>query len=136
MGFEAMDRATEKGYEKFTNMAQHFYSVLKEAIQTREDLKVFLLAHSENIGDIMNPYYKIKTLGKMIDNVLTMEGLFTYVFFTVRKLNDDGIMEYKFMTNSDGTNTAKTPMGCFDSLLIDNDLQVVFDKINEYNGIL
>jgi hypothetical protein len=70
----------------------------------------------------------------MIDNMITMEGLFTYVLFTTRLVNDDGIVEYKFITNSDGTNTAKTPMGCFDSVLIDNDLQYVFNKIDEYNN--
>lgn len=134
MAFEAMDRAGEKGYDKFTQMAQHFYSVLKEAMLAREDLKVFILAHSENVGDALNPSYKIKTLGKMIDNMITVEGLFTYVFFTQKKANDDGVIEYKFITNADGMTTAKTPMGCFPELLIDNDLQYVFDKIDEYNG--
>lgn len=133
MAFEAMDRASEKGYEKFTQMAQHFYSILKEAMGMREDLKVFILAHSENIGDALNPSFKIKTLGKMIDNMITVEGLFTYVLFTVKRANDEGVIEYKFVTNSDGTNTAKTPMGCFNELFIDNDLQYVFDKIDEYN---
>lgn len=129
-----MDRAGEKGYEKFTQMAQHFFSVLKESMNAREDLKVFILAHSENMGDALNPSYKIKTLGKMIDNMITVEGLFTYVLFTAKIKNDDGNIEYKFITNSDGSTTAKTPMGCFDSLLIDNDLEFVFNKIDEYNG--
>jgi len=66
MSFEAMDRASEKGYEKFTQIAQHFYSILKEAIDMRDDLKVFILTHSENIGDALNPAYKIKTIGKEI----------------------------------------------------------------------
>lgn len=134
MSFEAMDRAQEKGYEKFTQFAQHFYSVLKEASGLRDNLKVFILTHSENIGDALNPSYKIKTVGKMIDNMITIEGLFTYVLFTIRKQNDDGIMEYKFITNSNGQNTAKTPMGCFAEEFIDNDLQYVFNKIDEYNG--
>lgn len=132
--FEAMDRAGEKGFDKFSQMAQHFFSVLKEAMGMRDGLKVFILCHSENSGDELNPQYKIKTLGRMIDNMITIEGLFTYVLFTVRKQNEEGVMEYKFMTNSDGTNTAKTPMDCFDSPLIDNDLQYVFQKIDEYNG--
>lgn len=66
MSFEAMDRAQEKGYEKFTQFAQHFYSVLKEASGLRDNLKVFILTHSENIGDALNPSYKIKTVGKEI----------------------------------------------------------------------
>lgn len=70
----------------------------------------------------------------MIDNMITVEGLFTYVLFTSRRQNDDGVMEYKFMTNSNGSNTAKTPMGCFNEEFIDNDLQFVFDSIDKYNN--
>ena len=133
MAFEAMDRALEKGFDKFTQIAQHFYSVLKEVINLRDDLKVFVLCHSENVGDSINPKFKIKTQGKMIDNMITVEGLFTYVLFTTRLQNENGVMEYKFMTNSDGTNTAKSPMGCFEELYIDNDLAYVIEKINDYN---
>lgn len=133
MAFEAMDRASEKGYEKFTQMAGNFYSVLKEAMNMRDDLKVCVLAHSENIGDGLNPIYKIKTIGKMIDNMITVEGLFTYVFFTALIPDADGTISHKFITQSDGTTTAKTPMGCFDEMLIDNDLQYVIEKIDQYN---
>jgi dsDNA-binding SOS-regulon protein len=134
MSFEAMDRAGEKSYDKFVQIAQHFYSILKEAMDMREDLKVFILTHSENTGDALNPSYKIKTVGKMIDNMITVEGLFTYVLFTTNKLKDDeGKILYKFITQSDGTTTAKTPMGCFSEMYIDNDLQLVFDTIDAYN---
>lgn len=64
MAFEAMDRAGEKGFDKFTQIAQHFYSVLKNSMDLREDLKVFVLAHAENTGDSLNPSYKIKTQGE------------------------------------------------------------------------
>ena len=63
MAFEAMDRSTEKGYEKFSQMAANFYSVLKKAIDLRDDLKIFVLTHSENVGDAMNPNNKINTVG-------------------------------------------------------------------------
>ena len=65
--------------------------------------------------------------------MITIEGLFTYVLFTVRTKNDDGEMEYKFVTHSDGTTTAKTPMGCFEDKYIDNDLAFVFEQIDKYN---
>jgi hypothetical protein len=69
----------------------------------------------------------------MLDSVITLEGLFTYVFFT-RVVNDDSTgVQYKFLTNSDGTCTAKSPMGLFEDLLIDNDLDYVIKKITEYN---
>lgn len=128
-----MDRSSEKGYEKFTQMASNFYSVLKEAMGMRDNLKVCILAHAEDIGDALNPRYKIKTMGKMIDNMITVEGLFTYVLFTHIDKGLEGEIKYKFITQSDGTTTAKTPMGCFDDFYIDNDLQYVIEKINEYN---
>ena len=123
MAFEAMDRAKEKGYEKFTEMAQHAYSVLKNAMNLRE-----------NIGDRVNQYLKIKTLGKMLDSVITLEGLFTYVLFTTIEKDEENKPKYMFKTNSDGTCTAKSPMGLFDELLIDNDLNMVISRIKEYNG--
>lgn len=132
--FESMDRVDEKGYGKFTDMAKHAYEVLKKGKSLRDDLYVCILTHSENTGDNINPYYKIKTLGKLLDSVITLEGLFTYVLFTkiVKDPTSDTIM-YKFVTNSDGTCTAKTPIGLFDDVLIDNDLNFVINKIKEYN---
>lgn len=133
MAFEAMDRSSEKGYDKFTQIASNFYSVLKESIHMRNDLKVVLITHAENIGDALNPNYKMKTIGKMIDNMITVEGLFTYVLFTEVIKDVDGVLSHKFITQSDGTTTAKTPIGCFDQMYIDNDLQYVIDQIDKYN---
>ena len=133
MGFEAMDRAKEKSYDKFTDIAQHAYQVLKAAMNMRDDLNVIILTHSENIGDNVTPVYRMKTLGKMLNSVITLEGLFTYVLFTTILRDDEGKASYKFITNSDGTCTAKTPMGLFDELYIDNNLDYVVKRIKEYN---
>lgn len=70
----------------------------------------------------------------MLDNTITLEGLFTYVFFTVIQRDDDGNPSYKFMTNSDGTTTGKSPMGLFNDLYVDNDLKLIIDRIEEYNS--
>lgn len=131
--FESMDRVDEKGYSKFTDMAKHAYEVLKQGKDLRDDLFVCILTHSENTGDNINPYYKIKTLGKLLDSVITLEGLFTYVLFTrvVRESEDE--IAYKFITNSDGTCTAKSPIGLFSEKFIDNDLDYVIKSIIEYN---
>ena len=134
MGFEAMDRAKEKGYEKFTDIAQKFYSVLKTAIQMRDDLNVFVTCHSENIGTPDEPQLKIKTIGRMVDNVITVEGLFTYVLFTSVQRDDDSKTMYLFQTHSDGTTTAKSPMEMF-PLEMDNDLKAVDTAIREYYGL-
>lgn len=99
----------------------------------RDDLKVFVLTHAENVGDSLTPSWKIKTIGKMIDNMITIEGLFTYVFFTHVEKDENDVMQYKLITQTDGTTTAKTPLGCFEDLLINNDLQYICNKIDEYN---
>lgn len=134
MGFEYMDRAQEKGFQKFTEIAQKFYSVLKSGMQMRDDLNVIMTCHSENIGTSDEPLYKIKTLGKMIDNSITVEGLFTYVFFTDVQKDENDKARYVFQTHSDGTTTAKSPMGCFEEDYIPNDLEYVLEKIAEYDA--
>lgn len=134
MGFEYMDRAQEKGFQKFTDIAQKFYSVLKAGMTMRDDLNVIITCHSENVGTADDPQLKIKTLGKMIDNSITVEGLFTYVFFTFIRRGDDDKAEYVFQTHSDGTTTAKSPFGCFDDDYIPNDLNYVLEKIAEYDA--
>ena len=133
MAFEAMDRAQEKGFQKFTDIAQKFYIILKNGMSMRDDLNVIVTCHSENVGTPDEPQLKIKTLGKMIDNTITVEGLFTYVLFAMIKEGENG-PEYVFQTHSDGTTTAKTPMDCFEEDYIPNDLQNVIDKIKEYNA--
>lgn len=69
----------------------------------------------------------------MLDNVITLEGLFTYVFFTTVQRDEENKTSYKFITNSEGTCTAKSPMGLFEDLYIDNDLSLVVNRITEYN---
>ena len=114
-------------------MAKHAYEALKSGMDMRDDLYICVLTHSENTGDNLNPYWKIKTQGKMLDSVITLEGLFTYVLFTKVINSENNEVEYKFITNSNGTCTAKSPMGLFSELLIDNDLNLVINSIKEYN---
>jgi hypothetical protein len=134
MAFSNMDKINDVGFKKFTEMAKEFYDILSTASELREDLKVFVFAHDENIGDALSPKRKFKTVGKLLDNAISIEGLFTYVFFTKVSRNEDtGKVDYGFETQNDGTTTAKTPMGCFEDAVIPNDLQFVVDKINEYN---
>lgn len=69
----------------------------------------------------------------MLDSVITLEGLFTYVFFTTVQRDESNKTGYKFITNSEGSCTAKSPMGLFEDLYIDNDLSLVVNRITEYN---
>lgn len=70
----------------------------------------------------------------MLDTQLNVDGLFTYLFYTSILSSEDGKPAYKFRTNTvDGSDTCKTPMGCFEELYIDNNLQLVLDTIDNYN---
>lgn len=134
LSYEFVDRATEVGYSKFSEIAQHVMEILRYSEEMREDCKMIFLTHSENVGDAMNPKYVIKTVGKLLAEKVTLEGLFTYLFFTKVIESDDGKMQYKLLTNTDGECVAKTPFGMFDELLIDNDLNEVIKVIDEYNN--
>ena len=68
----------------------------------------------------------------MLDNIITLEGLFTYVLFTELTKDIDGNVEHKFITQSDGTTTAKTPMGCFSELYVPNDIFECIKVIDKY----
>lgn len=133
LSYEFVDRASEVGYSKFTELAQHLMEILRYSEKMRDDLKLIFLTHCENVGDVLNPKYVIKTIGKLLSEKVTLEGLFTYILFTKVQEGDDGRMEYKFITNTDGSCIAKTPMGMFEELLIDNDLNKVIKAIDEYN---
>ena len=133
LSYEFVDRATEVGYTKFSELAQHAMEVLRYSEQMREDCKMVFLTHSGNVGDVMNPKYVIKTIGKLLAEKVTLEGMFTYVFFTKIVEGDDGKMEYKFLTNTDGECVAKTPMGMFPDMLVDNDLAEIIKVIDLYN---
>lgn len=124
MAFEMFDRAKELGYNKFTDVALNFRSLVDFVIKnTPDDVIVYFLHHTEitDTGKI-----KAKTSGKMLDNQLTLEGLFSIVLLC----KTDG-QEHYFETQSDGYTTCKSPMGMFD-LKIPNDLKMVDTKIREY----
>ena len=133
LSYEFVDRATEVGYTKFSELAQHLMEILRYAEQMREDCTMCFLTHSENVGTEIDPKYVIKTVGKLLAEKVTLEGLFTYIFCTKVEEGDDGKMQYKLITNNDGKCLAKTPMGMFEELEIDNDLNEILKKIKEYD---
>lgn len=122
--FEMFSHAKETGYQKFTDMALNFYTLIKFVIDRLPgDVIVYFLHHTETDA---NGKLKAKTVGKMLDEKLTVEGLFSIVLLC----QTDGTRHY-FVTQSDGFTTAKSPMDMFD-LEIDNDLKFVDTKIREY----
>lgn len=129
---EYMNRAKESGFQKFTDIGKNIYSTADLHNKLREDLTVVYINHPDETTDSMgDKKIRAKTAGKLIDNVVTLEGLFTVVLFTKVEKGKEG-MEYSFITQSDGITTAKSPKGMFDKLKIPNDLNFVIKKINEY----
>lgn len=125
MCFEAFARAKETGYGKFTDLALHFYNLIQFVIRCLPpDVIVYFLHHTEL--DCNTSRVKAKTLGKMLDSQLTVEGLFSIVL----ECRTDG-KKHVFTTQSDGYNTAKSPMEMFPAE-IDNDLKQVDAAIREY----
>ena len=123
--FESFAKAKEIGYGKFTDMALHFYNLVQFVIrQTPPDVIVYFLHHTETDGNTGK--VKAKTMGKMLDNQLTLEGLFSIVLMAYT----DG-KKHTFITQSDGFTTAKSPMEMFPAE-IDNDLKAVDQAIREY----
>ena len=121
---EFFDRAKENGYQKFTDIALNFRNLIHNINNMREDDKiVYFLHHSEDDGAGRE---KVKTIGKMLDEKLTVEGCFDVVIYC---------QDQRFYTQGDGISSAKTPEGMFDSVEIPNDLKFVDDKIREYWGL-
>lgn len=127
MCFEMFARAKEKGYEKFTDMALNFYSLLQSVISDTDDSTiVYFLHHVENEDGIL----RAKTSGKMLREKLTVEGLFSIVLLC--EADEDG---HHFVTQSEGRSTAKSPLGMFGQTEIDNDLKMVDTTIRDYYGL-
>lgn len=121
---EFMRNAKVAGYQKYTDMAVSFNNLIEFASKLPDDVIVYFMGHSEQADDGREHF---KTIGKMLDNYVTVEGKFTIVLKTVVQ---DG--KYMFSTHNNGQDTVKSPMGLFEQDLIDNDLKVVDDAIREY----
>lgn len=120
---ELFDRTYEKGYDKFTSMAAKFRDLIHFVNDLEEEDKiVYFLHHSETDTDGRE---KVKTIGKMLDEKLTVEGCFDIVIYC---------QDHKFFTQANGQSTAKTPEDMF-PLEIPNDLKAVDVAIRDYYGL-
>jgi hypothetical protein len=122
-----MREAKVTGYQKFTDMALNFNNLIETARNLPADKIVYFVGHSEQADDGREHF---KTIGKMLDNYVTLEGKFSIVLKTVVK---DGA--FYFSTKNNGQDTVKTPMDMFQTDLIDNDLKAVDAAIREYYGM-
>lgn len=131
--FEFMNRLSEKTYDKFNSIANGIFQTASVPKELRSNLTIFYLTHPErheNIdGDVI---YKARTVGKLVNDKITVESLFTVVLYGRAKKTDDGI-KYIFETQTDGQTPAKTPKGMFEQREIPNDLELVRRTVISYN---
>jgi len=127
MSHEFMNRAAEKGYDKYTEIGLHFYTLLEEIRKMPDDRIVYLMHHIDRSDD---GFEKAKTVGKLVDNYIVVEGCFAIVLKAVA--TNQG---YFFRTRTTGVDPVKAPLGMFEDDEIDNDLLVVDDTIREFYGI-
>lgn len=128
MANEYMRTAKANGYQKFTDIAQNFWALVHMVIERLPDnTVVYFLGHIERD---QNGNEKFKTIGRLLDEKITVEGMFTVVLKTSVQ---DG--EYRFSTRNSGSDTVKTPIGMFEEPYIDNDLKAVDTAIREYYNL-
>ena len=124
---EYMRNAKVQGYQKFTDIALNFWTLVQMVIKDLPDnVIVYFLGHIETDA---NGKEKFKTIGKMTDNY-SVEGMCTIVLKTLVR---DG--KYLFTTQTNGMDTVKSPMGMFKETEIDNDLKAVDETIRKYYEI-
>jgi hypothetical protein len=129
---EFMRRVTDNetgnsAFAKYNEIARHAWDVLMKATSLPDHKRVYILSHTstDDFGKT-----KIKTIGKLLDEKIVLEGLVTIVLRTL-KTND----KYIFSTQNNGSDTVKSPIGLFESEHIDNDLLAVDNAICDYYGI-
>ena len=127
MSFQYMRRIKENGWDKWNDIQGDFFNIIKACDSMPDDVIVYFLSHLQRDDE---GHEKIKTMGKMLDEKITIEGLFTIVLKTSVK---DG--QYFFLTQNSGLDTVKSPIGMFPSYAIDNDLKYVDTKIRNYYEI-
>ena len=124
---ELLSRSTEKGYDKFSDIAKSAWNVFNAAGDLAEHRRVYIMAHTQtdDFGQT-----RMKTVGKMVDNTLVPEGYFTIVLRT-EVINSN----YMFSTQTNGQDCCKSPMSMFADMHIPNDLSEVDKKITEFYQI-
>lgn len=126
MANEFMRRAMERGFDKFTEIGRHAWDIANCVRDLPAETIVYVMCHTDTDQEGLE---RLKTIGKLLDEKIVMEGMSTIVL----KTNvSDG--KYTFLTQNNGKDTAKSPAGMFPSYAIDNDLKYVDDKIRSYYG--
>lgn len=132
---ETFQNALVKGYEKFSVMSKNYYDLIQTCQDLREDLTVVFISHIENFGTDIDPEYRMWTTGKMLTNQINLDGLFSYIIYAERYVDDNGDeVKYRFKTRTDGNDTCRSVAGCFEDKYIEPNMKLVIDTINEFEN--
>lgn len=135
MSNESMANALIKGYEKFTVMGKNYYDLIQLAQSLRDDLTVVLISHIVNNGTDIEPEWRLFTLGKVLNNTVNIDGLFSYIIYSERYIDESSDeIKYRFRTQTNGFDTCRSVEGCFKSKYIEPNLQLVIDTINKFEN--
>ena len=135
---EYFARAMEPGYGRYTELAQHFQMIIDECGKLRDDIRVFLVLHSEPLTDENRTIigYKASTIGKLIDNQYNPLECVTVVLYSDIQFDADGTAHYGFHTRKRKVGQVllpcKSPAGMFPADFIDNDLKSVIEFMDKY----
>lgn len=119
-----MNRIKESGWDKYNDFASNYYDVIAVCDDLPDDVTVYFMTHTETLEDGTET---VKLIGKLLREKICIEGLFTTVLKTM--VNDG---KYYFITQNNGHDNVKSPLGMFASYAIDNDLAYVDAKIRFY----
>lgn len=131
---EIMNSAEEKGFEKFTRQAKNYYDIINNAQNLRDDLTVVMISHIINDGTDMEPFWKLYTSGKMLDKTVNLDGLFSYIIYTDKYVDENDEVKYRFMTRTNGNDTCRSVAGCFADKYIEPNMKLVIDTINKFES--
>lgn len=119
-----MRRIKETGWDKYNDFASNYFDIITVCDELPDDVTVYFMTHTETLEDGTET---VKLIGKLLREKICIEGLFTTVLKTM--VNDG---KYYFITQNNGHDNVKSPLGMFESYAIDNDLAYVDAKIRSY----
>ena len=121
---EFFQRAYEKGYDKFTEIATKFHDLIDFSRTLPDDVLVYFLHHVDYDNENR---MKAKTVGRMIEEKTNLEGKFTVCLFATKI---DG--EHKFFCSLPDETIVKAPPEMFEGDEMENDLSRVDNNIREF----
>jgi hypothetical protein len=97
-------------------------------------LTVVVISHIINDGTDIEPFWKLYSSGKMLDKTVNIDGLFSYILYSDKYIDEDDEVKYRIMTRTNGNDTCRSVAGCFKDKYIEPNMQLVIDTINEFEN--